>query len=123
VGKSGGTYPAADDKASGAAGLLEVSRVLGDYSFDRTLVVFFSTGEEQGSLGVKQYLGNLSNDVLEHIAYVVNVDMIGYDANGDRVMQLWHGNHALSIALAQRMSEIIDSQELDLRAELTAGCG
>lgn len=58
--KTGGLlFPAADDNASGVVDLLEAARVLSKYSFDRTLVFFFSTGEEEGALGVKSYLNDI----------------------------------------------------------------
>jgi hypothetical protein len=116
-------FPAADDNASGAVDLLEVARVLSNYSFDRTLVFFFSTGEEEGTLGVRSYLQELSQEELSSIKYVVNVDMVGYDDDNDGVMELWHGDDPSSLALTQMMSETIQAYRLDLSPELIVGCG
>jgi len=118
-------FPAADDNASGAVDLLELARALRSYSFNRTLVLIFSTGEEHGALGVKSYLGLLSLEEVRSIKYVVNVDMVGYDANLDGVMQLWYGetNHAPSLALTQMMSDIIQIYQLGLAPKITTGCG
>lgn len=114
--------PAADDNASSVVGGLELARVLSRYSFARTLVLFFSTGEEQGALGSKAYLDQLTPAELSAIQYAINRDMIGYDANGDSVMELFHGGLAPSMVLAQTMSETIDAYELDLDQRLVVGC-
>jgi acetylornithine deacetylase/succinyl-diaminopimelate desuccinylase-like protein len=116
-------FPAADDNASGAVDILELARVLNGYSFSRTVVLFFSTGEEQGRLGVKSYLSHLSLNELSSIKYVVNIDMIGYDEDNNGIMELWHGDHPPSVALAQMMSEIIIAYKLDLTPRLVIGCG
>jgi hypothetical protein len=115
-------YPAADDNASSVVNGLELARVFSNRSFGRTVVLFFSTGEEQSSLGVKDYLDQLSPSELSAIKYVVNRDMTGYDANGDGVMELVHGDHPPSLALAQVMSETIDAYQLDLDQRMIVGC-
>lgn len=116
-------YPAADDNASGAVDLLEVARILEGYSFDRTIVFLFSTGEEVGTLGVSAYLDHFSPAELGRIKYAINVDMIGYDGNGDKVMELWHGGHPPSLALTQLISETIYAYQLNLIPKLVVGCG
>ena len=116
-------FPAADDNASGAVDNLELARVLSTFSFSRTVVLLFSTGEEQGALGVKSYLDQLSSEELSSIKYAVDVDMVGYDANRDGVMELWHGGHLPSLAVAQMMSETISTYQLDLAPRIVVGCG
>jgi hypothetical protein len=116
-------FPAADDDASGVVDILEMARVLSSHSFNRTIVLFFSTGEEQGALGVKSYLSQLSPNELGSIKYVVDVDMVGYDANGDAVMELWHGDHSPSLALTQVMSETIKAFRINLAPRFVIGCG
>lgn len=44
-------FPAADDDASGVADNLELARILSSRAFSRTVVLLFTTGEEQGTLG------------------------------------------------------------------------
>lgn len=119
----GGKYPGADDDASGVADLLEVARVLRDYSFERTVVFLFSTGEEQGALGVKSYLRQLSSKEMNAIKYVIDIDVIGYDQDRDGVMQLFHGDHAPSKALTETMREIMLEYGVNLTPEITKGCG
>lgn len=115
-------YPAADDNASGVVDGLELARVFSHRFFGRTIVLFFSTGEEQGALGVKHYLAQLSPNELSAIKFVINFDTIGYDANGDDIMELAHEDHPPSLALAQMMSETIDAYQLDLDQRTIAGC-
>jgi hypothetical protein len=116
-------FPAADDDASGVVDLIELARVLRDYSFSRTVVLFFSTGEEQGTLGVQSYLNQLPPAELTAIKYAIDIDMIGYDANQDGLMELWHGGESQSIDLATTLIEIIQAYQLDLEPVLVVGCG
>lgn len=116
-------FPAADDDASGVVDNLEVARILSRYSFSRTLVLLFTTGEEQGTLGARSHLEQLSERELGAIKYAVDVDMIGYDGNGDRGMQLWHGGDAPSMAVTQMMSETIRTYGLRLAPQFVVGCG
>lgn len=115
-------YPAADDNASSVVNGLELARVFRNYSFGRTVVLFFSTGEEQGTLGALEYLDELSPDELSAVKYALNRDVTGYDADGDGVMELFHGDHPPSLALAQMMSETIDAYQPDLDPRSVAGC-
>jgi hypothetical protein len=114
--------PAADDNASGVVGVLELARILSKYSFNRTIVLLFSTGEEQGVLGVKSYVDQLSHEELSAIRYVVNVDMVGYDSDLDGAMQLWSGDHTPSLGFVQSLSEIIHAYGLDLKPSIVTGC-
>jgi hypothetical protein len=116
-------FPAADDNASGAVDLLELARVFSTYSFSRTVVLFFSTGEEQGALGVESQLDQLSGEELSSIQHVIDIDMVGYDANQDGEMQLWYGDEPRSLALTQMMSETIKAYQLDLAPSIIVGCG
>jgi hypothetical protein len=115
-------YPAAEDNASGVVNGLELARVLSNRSFGRTIVLFFSTGEEQGAQGVRDYLSSLSPAELAAIKYVINRDMTGYDGDGDGLMNLAHGDHPPSLALAQVMSETIEAYHLNLDQRLAVGC-
>lgn len=116
-------FPGADDNASGVVDLLESARILSKYSFDRTLVIFFSTGEEQGRFGVSSHLDQLSQSELSSIKYVVNVDMVGYDANQDNVMELWHGDDASSKELTSLIFETMQDYNIELVPRFVAGCG
>jgi hypothetical protein len=116
-------FPAADDDGSGAVDNLELARILSSHAFSRTVVLLFTTGEEQGKLGSRSYIAQLSPEELSSIKYAVDVDMVGYDGNRDEAMELWHGGHAPSMALTQMMSETIGAYELDLAPGFVVGCG
>jgi Zn-dependent M28 family amino/carboxypeptidase len=85
--------------------------------------LLFSTGEEQGTLGFKGLLDQLTLEELSSIKYVINVDMIGYDENDDHVMEIWHGGHSSSLAFAGYFRDIINTYKLDLQPKLVVGCG
>jgi acetylornithine deacetylase/succinyl-diaminopimelate desuccinylase-like protein len=123
VAEDEGRYPGADDDGSGVVDLLETARAIAPYTFERSVVFFFSSGEEQGSLGVKSYLQSLSQSELDQIEAVIDVDVIGYDANGDQVMQIFHGDQPTSMALAEKMQAVIIDQQLRLKPLAVKGCG
>jgi len=118
----GKRFPAADDNASGVVDLLELARVLSSLSLSRTAVFLFTTGEEEGALGAKGYIDQLSPEALSVIQYVVNIDTIGYDENRDGAMQLWFGDHTPSRALTEVMSDTIRAYQLNLIPRIIAGC-
>jgi len=122
VSGSGDRYPAADDNASCVVNGLELARLFSHRFFGRTVVLFFTTGEEQGTYGARAYLNQLAPDELGAIKYAINCDMTGYDANGDGLMNLAHGDHPPTVALAQVMSETIDAYQLNLDQRVVPGC-
>ena len=111
--------PAADDDASGVVSLLELARVLTRYSLSRTVVLFFSTGEEHGALGAHKYVDDYSAR-LDAIKYLVSVEMLGYDLDSDGRMELWNGTQPVDFV--QLLSEIIDAYPIDLVPEIISGC-
>jgi ELWxxDGT repeat protein len=88
--------PGANDNASGVAAVLEAARVLSQYRFEATLKFIAFDREESGCLGSKAYVATHAS---EHIAGVVNIDMIGSniaDANQNRVrIQDYDGTSAI----------------------------
>ena len=79
----GKAYAGADDNASGAAGLLELARILQNVNKRRGLIIFATNGEESGLLGAKDFVWKArDNGLLSKIKYVINMDMIGYNKNG-----------------------------------------
>lgn len=73
--------PGAIDNATGVAAVLEAARCFAYREFDLSVRFVFFTGEEQGLFGSRHYAENarLNGD---NIAGVLNVDMIGFDAEG-----------------------------------------
>lgn len=106
--------PGADDNATGAAALLEAARVLKDHPLDRTLRLIWFTGEEQGMIGSKAYANALTDAEVQAIQGVVNIDMIGYDHDGDRCFELHVGDLPASNTVGQCIAGAIDAYDLGL---------
>ena len=68
--------PGADDNASGAAGVLEIARVLAAPSARHDLRLVLFGGEEQGLHGSRLHVADLANADRSRISMVVNMDMI-----------------------------------------------
>ncbi len=76
--------PGADDDASGVATLLELAEVLVDASPARTLLLAWTTGEEQGLVGCEAWAD--AHD-LSGVVAVLDLDMLGWDGTGARTLQ------------------------------------
>ena len=68
--------PGADDNGSGAAGLLEIARVLAGHKARHDLRLILFGGEEQGLFGSTQHVAELSPEDRARTTTVVNMDMI-----------------------------------------------
>ncbi|WP_408096286.1 M28 family metallopeptidase [Peredibacter sp. HCB2-198] len=76
-------YAGADDNASGVSVILEMARVLKDYSNNKTIRFFISNGEELGLIGSTHYAGQLERgNQLKNISLLINMDMVGYNTTG-----------------------------------------
>jgi photosystem II stability/assembly factor-like uncharacterized protein len=105
--------PGADDNASGAVGLLVAASILKEYQLSSTLKFVAFSGEEQGLLGSAAY----AEEAFERgdtILGVLNCDMIAYDGNTDRVMEVHSGLSAENQALADIMVGAISDYGLNL---------
>jgi len=80
--------PGADDNGSGSATLLEAARLLRRWRFQRTIRIIFFTGEEFGLLGSDAYVAG--HDVSD-VRGVLNVDMAGWDGDGDGCFEIHAG--------------------------------
>jgi hypothetical protein len=79
--------PGADDNASGSVAVMMAAKLLADHSFERTVRFILFTGEEVNQCGSSAYAQEAKeND--ENIVAVFNMDMIGWDDNGDGVIAL-----------------------------------
>lgn len=83
---SGSTAPGADDNASGTAGMLEIARIMSNYSFDRTIVFCAFSGEEYGLYGSAAYALRAKNQGMNILGYF-NLDMIGYLKPGNTTIK------------------------------------
>jgi hypothetical protein len=82
--------PGADDNGSGAAGLLEMARVLASHPAQHDLRFILFGGEEQGLFGSRRHVGALTARERARIRALVNMDMIG-SLNSDRRSVLLEG--------------------------------
>lgn len=69
--------PGADDNASGTAGVLEIARILSQYSFDRSIIYINFNAEEDGLLGSLEFAKEYARQN-KNILGVFNLDMIGW---------------------------------------------
>ncbi|MDP3462620.1 MAG: M28 family peptidase [Bacteroidales bacterium] len=76
-----GAAPGADDNASGTAAVIEIARIMSQYTFDRTLVFCAFSGEEYGLYGSDAYASRCADQGMDIHGYF-NLDMIGYLQNG-----------------------------------------
>jgi photosystem II stability/assembly factor-like uncharacterized protein len=108
--------PGADDNASGTASLLAAADILSDYSFLNTVKLVAFCGEEQGILGSTAYAEEayINGDT---ILGVLNFDMMAYDGNGDRVMEVHCGLPSENQALGDILIDAIATFELELLPE------
>ncbi len=113
--------PAADDDGTGAAALLELARILANTQISRSVTLFFSTGEEQGAVGA-YYFVNHYHDRLSKIKYLVSVEMLGHDSNGDGKMELWSvdDNTEFQFLLSDMITAYPAS--INLVPEVATGC-
>lgn len=76
----------ADDNASGIAGLLMIAKEVLSTKPKTSFIFFATNGEEQGLRGAKHYVKVLKNSgELKKIKFVINMDMIGYNKDNDKV--------------------------------------
>ena len=85
---SGAVAPGADDNASGSVAVMVAAEILKNYTFERTIRFVLFTGEEQGLLGSERY-AQAASTAGDNIVGVLNLDMLGWDGNGDKVLNLY----------------------------------
>lgn len=83
---NGSTAPGADDNASGTAGVLEIARIMSNYTFDRTIIFCAFSGEEYGLYGSAAYAQRAKNQGMNIHGYF-NLDMIGYLKPGNTTIK------------------------------------
>ncbi|MBK6432449.1 M28 family peptidase [Candidatus Amarolinea dominans] len=93
------TAPGADDNGSGTASTLVLANLLRGQQFSDTIRFVHFSGEEQGHWGSQVYAAALRNAGSQVMGYI-DLDMIGYDGNDDRVIELHSGAGSSSIGLA-----------------------
>jgi hypothetical protein len=76
--------PGADDDASGCAAVLELARILSQYSCQKSVRFIFFSREETAQNGSKAYVSDVDRDK-EKIAGVLNLDMIAYGSDDEDI--------------------------------------
>ncbi len=119
---NGSTAPGADDNASGAAALMYAARLLSQHSFDRTIRFVFFTGEEQWLLGSGIY-AKAARDAGENIVAVLNMDMIGWESDGEPIMRI-HTRPASTgtkdLEIADLFVGVVDTYAINLTPIITS---
>jgi hypothetical protein len=105
--------PGADDNASSVVSLLASASILKDYELANTVKFVAFSGEEQGLLGSAAYAEEAYNQG-DTILGVLNCDMIAYDSNDDRVMEVHSGLSPENQALADVFIGAISDYGLNL---------
>jgi len=72
--------PGSTDDASGTAAVLELARVLSQYTFEKTLVFITFAGEEEGLVGSNLYAAKAKEEG-QKIEALLNNDIIGFDTS------------------------------------------
>jgi Zn-dependent M28 family amino/carboxypeptidase len=94
--------PGADDNGSGVAATLEVARVLSSVPTSRSIIYAFWDQEEQGLKGSAAYAAQAAG-AGKIIDGVVNLDMIGYDGDGDLNLEVHVNGTAASTVVADSL--------------------
>ncbi|MBW7886267.1 MAG: M28 family peptidase [Caldilineaceae bacterium] len=108
--------PGADDNATGTAATLLIARLLKPYRPAITVRFVHFTGEEQGQWGSKVYARTLRQRG-EQVLGFIDLDMIGWDGNGDRVVEIHTGRGPKSNALGDSFLERNGRYSLGLNFE------
>ncbi|HCM39149.1 MAG: hypothetical protein A2070_00880 [Bdellovibrionales bacterium GWC1_52_8] len=72
----------ADDNASGVAGLLEMARIFAPLSAEKSVRFLVTNSEENGMVGAQYYLNSLAPAAIKRLKWVLVLDMIGFNSNG-----------------------------------------
>jgi hypothetical protein len=103
--------PGADDNGTGSATLLEAARILQGHPLPATLRIIWFTGEEQGLRGSGAYTSTQS---LDGVIGDINLDMFGFDGNGDRCVELHVGTLPASNRVGSCFVQAIQAYQPDL---------
>lgn len=103
----------ADDNASGVTAVLEAARILSNYSFENTIVYALWDEEEIGLIGAGNYASTAAANSANILA-VLNMDMMGYDGDNDKLFDIDVRNIANSYQIRDDLINIVSTHNLDL---------
>ena len=110
------TAPGADDNGSGSAALLTMAELLRGQRLRHTLRLVWFTGEEFGYWGSRPYVAQLVAQQADVVA-AINLDMIGYDSNDDRVIEVHTGTRGQDVLLGDHLAAANQLYQLGLALE------
>lgn len=105
--------PGADDNASGTAAVIECARVLSKYNLFYTLKFITFDEEEQGLVG-SNYYATQARARGDSILGVINLDMIGYDSDNDKLITVYTSNIANTNQIANDFIQNLYLYNIDL---------
>lgn len=105
--------PGADDNASGTSAVMLAADILRKYKFDYTVRLVAFTGEERGLCGSGRYVAE-AHDRGDDIRGVINADMLAYDSNGVKDVEIHAGMRPDSQAIASTLVSSIQAYSLNL---------
>jgi hypothetical protein len=104
--------PGANDNATGSATLLEAARLFRYYRFERTVQLVWFTGEESGLIGSQAFVSKFADRAYQA---VINLDMFGWDGDGDRCFELHVGDLPQSQRIGSCVADTIQAYGLELK--------
>ncbi|MFC1619358.1 M28 family peptidase [Candidatus Neomarinimicrobiota bacterium] len=113
----GRVSPGADDNASGVAAVIEVARILSQYTCRYTILYALWDEEETGLEGSEAYAAH-TLDCEMKIAGVINLDMIAYDSNDDGAMVISKSYHGRSSQMGDQAAGMIELFDLALEPNI-----
>ncbi len=105
--------PGADDNASGVAAVLEAARILSQIQTPYTIIYALWDEEESGGIGSGYFAQNAAQNG-EDIKGVVNLEMLGWDSDNDKVIDIHTDDYGNSVRLAKIILELIGSYQIGL---------
>jgi|GEM_PF-3182472 len=105
--------PGADDDGSGTTAVMVAAKLLKSYGFDYTVRFVAFTGEERGLCGSGRYAAD-ARSRNENIQGVINLDMIAYDSDGVKDVEIHAGTRGDSRAIADLLIANMAAYQLNL---------
>ncbi len=109
--------PGADDNASGIAATLVIVDILRSHRFSDTIRFVHFSAEEQGHWGSQAYARGLYTAGAQVMGFI-DLDMIGWDSDGDRTVEIHSGTRSNSVSLASRFTAANQRYGQGLRLEV-----
>ncbi len=109
--------PGADDNGSGSAAALVIADILRGHRLADTVRFVHFSGEEQGHWGSQAYVRSLSSAGAVVMGFI-DLDMIGWDGDGDRTLELHSGTRANSVDFTARFTSANQRYGQGLRLEV-----